>query len=903
MWLAAAVACFVLLVCLGQASADWQFNPEFERDSLSLNGEWLCHTEHGDKEVWKAEVAQTLPGWKKVAVPGNLLLGVHRKQYAKVRNVWAARTFSLTRGQASKGAVLKWNSIRFGAKVWINGTFLTTHEPIGPATVMIPPGVLRAGRNLLTLKITGWAGVPRGKEGYPLIPTGSSTQPWGIKNACIDDDIWLDFYDRVYVKWVLAVPDIKAGAVTFRVHLDSATDLPARIDLSARVQARGSRAISGRGKVAGEPAKAYSELTVPIRNIKLWTPAEPNLYVAEIDARTGNRVRDRVRFHFGMREIRVRKGHFRLNGRPLWLRGSNVVCEWRWMNHLGDSNRRVRDYLVEQAQAMSLNSFRTHTLPPPKLWADTGDQYGTMFLAEFPVLYNNRDFKFTDSEREIFHKHATLDATGWVTKLWNHPSVIIWVLSNESRFDNEWESGPFAKHVRALDPTRPTLRSDGPGGTPQTYDIHTTNNYVDETEGAVFKTLARKMSEKDPKRSLSNTEYMNLFGGYRETITHWMGRYDHPDGRLNFAEFGAEHTEVMRRLGYDGIFPYMYAPWTGPRRGRRRWRPDFPTPMAAALHSAMSPVLASLDLFDRNFDAGREVETPLAMINETQLDVPAKVDVYVTPAHPLFVPDAKALAAAVWRGSFEYTFKADTIATHKLRWQVPAKEGNYHLAVVVTRKSAKPVVSQRVVRAIDPQISREGLTGRPVVVLGASAAAEKWLKARNIPYRTAIAGGAPAGSVVVIWNAAAISDAQRAAAAPRIRKHVRGGGRLVILRQGGWDWTKLLDFGMDAGKLTASSRAFPYSRARHPMLSGIDPEFLKRWNGLPGTVADRVLTGEALKDAKKLLWINKNTKPVAVSVPLGSGEMVVCTLLLASHLRGRTYDPVAERIMLNLLGR
>ena len=31
-----------------------------------------------------------------------------------------------------------------------------------------------------------------------------------------------------------------------------------------------------------------------------------------------------------LRRIHVRRGRYRLNGKPLWFRGSNLVFEWQW---------------------------------------------------------------------------------------------------------------------------------------------------------------------------------------------------------------------------------------------------------------------------------------------------------------------------------------------------------------------------------------------------------------------------------------------------------------------------------------------------------------------------------------------------------------------------------------------
>jgi hypothetical protein len=275
--------------------------------------------------------------------------------------------------------------------------------------------------------------------------------------------------------------------------------------------------------------------------------------------------------------------------------------------------------------------------------------------------------------------------------------------------------------------------------------------------------------------------------------------------------------------------------------------------------------------------------------------------VYVTPQNPLFVPDANALKAAVSCQSLELELKAGSFRERTIHWKVPEVEGVYYLAAVLRRDGDEPVVSQRTVRAIDPQLSLRGLKERKVVIIGSTASAEKWFKAHQIPFVAPSGRGRLAGDVVLVWDAARASAAARAAA-PAIRRLVAAGGRLVILNQRRWEWKQLADFDL---RREVSSRAFPYARARHPMLVGVNGEFLKRWNGLPGVVADKAITGSAPEGTKKLLWIANPENTVALSLPLGKGEIVVCTLNLKSRIhKGQpNYDPAAERILLNLISR
>jgi len=193
-------------------------------------------------------------------------------------------------------------------------------------------------------------------------------------------------------------------------------------------------------------------------------------------------------------------------------------------------------------------------------------------------------------------------------------------------------------------------------------------------------------------------------------------------------------------------------------------------------------------------------------------------------------------------------------------------------------------------------VTTAGLADRKVVLLGATDAAKKWLTARKIP----VAGSMERDSVVIVWNLPSVTRAQRADARA-IRRFAAGGGRVVVLRQAKWDWPELIDVEMLS---LLGSRAFPYSKATHPVLKNVDPLFLRRFNGAPGGVADRSISGDLVKDAKRLLWVERPACPVMVSFPVGKGEILVTTMTLKTRLRGAAHhDPVAERLLLNMIGR
>jgi hypothetical protein len=611
---------------------------------------------------------------------------------------------------------------------------------------------------------------------------------------------------------------------------------------------------------------------------------------------------DELTFRFGMREIGVEDRHYKLNGKSLWLRGSNLVFEWDW----GDTiTGHEVDYLVSEAREMSMNSFRTHTRPLPRLWADICDEHGTMVLAEFPVLYNYQDYRFTPEELEIWHHNCLLDAAGWMSRLWNHPAVVMWVLSNESRRDNEWEQGAFQDFVNAMDPTRPTLRT-GSTGTRDNYDVHTCGNITDTVEGNLQGGIADWFREAGD-RTTTNTEYMNYFGHPK---TQWAGVDDERADQIAVAQIGAEHTEAMRRARLDGIWPYMYAVWTRTRlaarvretgKGSAVWKANYAAPASAVWHSSLSPVLASLDLFDPDYRTGQQVTTDLYLINDSWYDASIHVDLLLTRECPEYIPESHCFDKPVRKWSFDFALKSDSIEKVPVTWKLPDQEGCYWLTARMTGVAGRPVLSQRFVRAVRPTKAPASLCERRFVVLGGDSVAETWFRSQGLQVTHSLDNLVPGKDVVVIWNAAHLTAAEKRRV-DVLHEFTSASGRVVVAATREWDWTELCDIKTEDPR---GSRIFPYKGTDHPMLAGIRPEWLIRWNGLPGTVAVGSLDGPALAGTEKILWVRESKTCVAAEVPVigGKGTILFSQLDVQRHVNRSEsiYDPVAERVLINML--
>jgi len=197
----------VALSCLNLSARESEGS---RTNSILLNGPWEFAVGAGDEGAEAAAGEQKLR-WRQVTLPGPFMAW-NQEVANQTKFVWARRSFEVTPAQARGLAVLRWNRIGSGAAAFINGQKAGENEPTGPFQVIVPAGVLRAGENQIVLKIRGAAGVRRSRSGNPLIPAG-----FGVGMPEVTDDVWIDFADTAYLKWVLALPDLAGSRVKIRV--------------------------------------------------------------------------------------------------------------------------------------------------------------------------------------------------------------------------------------------------------------------------------------------------------------------------------------------------------------------------------------------------------------------------------------------------------------------------------------------------------------------------------------------------------------------------------------------------------------------------------------------------------------------------------------------------------------
>ena len=355
---------------------------------------------------------------------------------------WYRRTFQV-KGQVPAMAVLKLHKAAYGARVLLNGVPLGEHMP------SFTPGYFDARAALHGNGAVNELVVRVGALPNVLPPTVSSG--YDVEKSRyipgLFDSVELILSGTPNIVRVQVAPDIANQAIRVQAVVHGA-DPKSAAQLRFKVREARSGRVVGDGSSAPVDVEGSADQTVevrlPIRHCHLWSPEDPFLY--ELETSTGA---DTLRTRFGMREFRLDHdtGRAMLNGRPYYLRGSNVTL-YRFFEDPQCADRPWREDWVRRLhrafKSMHWNALRYCIGFPPEAWYRIADEEGILIQDEFPVWRGAA----AGWPAELTPQELSREYTEWMQERWNHPCVVIWDAQNET---STKVTGEALQLVRSLD--------------------------------------------------------------------------------------------------------------------------------------------------------------------------------------------------------------------------------------------------------------------------------------------------------------------------------------------------------------------------------------------------------------------------------------------------------------------
>ncbi len=693
----------------------WDFLPlEVGLDqvnSKALNDQWGVAPVPGYWAEAKLPSTSTTKNWaKQTEFIGNPM--TWNRPYT-LKWGWYRYNFKPNASLKAFDSRLVFNRVAWNCDVWLNGKYIGGHKGGYAPFDFDLKDTLKAGENNeLLVMVWGWPSIPRTKDSRAAQMIGNpKTLP--LRGGGIPGPVSVRYFKRLSLKSLYCEPNFDDKSVKVQITLRDSSKVKPEDKVDIYLSGPESRIPLSQYSVPvsidSTTGLAGAEMTVSIPEAKPWWPWRPYLYtISAVVVDEKGVPLDLEDSSFGLKKFVIKDGHFLLNNEPIYLRGLTMGEEGEFV--LGNATtltpKFAYKFLSTVPKATHANTLRFAYGPPTPEWLDLCDMSGTMAIVGLPIVPGSNSWQDT-----TFGVSALKESQDLVTSLVNHPSIIMWSLSEEG-----WDATQRAVElqylmpaIQHLDPTRPIIRAGDL--TDSVASLHYNDGM---TEGSMdtFQQKTEQAVKSRNKRVLMNTKYVE---NSHNPDTGWTDlralklNYGTAPGTLEdqsylHAEIAATQTEILRMNKFDGIFPAWYGDIININGWLKNMEDDkypLPKPTQGAIKNAFAPVAPLIDLHQKTFTIGQTVNVPIKVANDTPAAVPVKLEVMLLKQNPWFgtVAASKNIKSAVYYSSSSTTVTGNTVIPGQLPVSLKGKKvvpGTYYLVVLLTNtQSGDKVLSQR----------------------------------------------------------------------------------------------------------------------------------------------------------------------------------------------------------------
>ncbi len=409
------------------------------------------------------------------------------QEWNGVKMAWMRKTVDVPADWSRQSVRLYFEAVAGCAEVYVNGQKAGENFDLMlpfsfDVTDMIKPG---QKNEILVGVRSQWLFEDRSTVGRRILPGGSM---WTNNINGIWQDVYLLSVPKVRVSDVYVKPLVSKGVLEVDVTVSNSSAKAATVKLDADIYKwlnlagtdvnsapvpaweLGAKLLTG--KAAAQTVEAGWEHTftmrIPVKEgaLELWSPEHPNLNAMLVCVTADGKRVDTKYQRFGWREWTFDSTRQCLNGKPYPLRGDS----WHFMG-IPQMTRRYAYAWYRAIKDMNGNAVRLHAMVYPRLYMEMADEMGICVLGETGNWASDGGPKL---DSDTFWQHSRDHLARFVRRDRNYPSVFGWSISNENKpvilyvFMRpdlmEGQKKAWAEWrdiVRANDPTRPWISSDG----------------------------------------------------------------------------------------------------------------------------------------------------------------------------------------------------------------------------------------------------------------------------------------------------------------------------------------------------------------------------------------------------------------------------------------------------------
>ena len=363
--------------------------------------------------------------------------------------------------------LLEFSGVFQVAEVFLNGELLRVHKGGYTAFIVDLTGIVKEENDLVVRVNNLWNGRIAPRAGEHQFNGGIYRDVKLIYSSkdCVD---WYGTF--IYTKELLGEEKDKAVLGTETTVVLTAEDVDRKVISLKTTLWDGDLVLAEETVVLEDEAKQVVKQRFQVKNITPWSPENPQLYYMTSELSVNGVVKDCFATEFGIRTTLFDpyEGFF-LNGEHYYILGANVHQDHAgWVDAVSHSGIR-RD--VKMVKDCGMNFIRGSHYPHHTYFAERCDREGMLFWSELCYWGTggpNVDGYWTSSaypvkleDEEEFEQNCldTLDEMILTNR--NHPSIIVWSMSNEPFFTEKSTMDKAKRLLRKLvarshrlDPTR-----------------------------------------------------------------------------------------------------------------------------------------------------------------------------------------------------------------------------------------------------------------------------------------------------------------------------------------------------------------------------------------------------------------------------------------------------------------
>jgi len=408
-----------------------------QANRLSLDGTWrFLWVEHADQRPTDFfRMDYDAKNWVDMPVPGVWELnGYGDPEYVNVGFAWRGhfknnppevpvkdnhvgsyrRTITIPSDWTGKQVIAHFGSVTSNIYLWVNGQYVGYAEDAKVAAEFDVTPYIHSGENLIAFQTFRWCdGSYHEDQDFWRLS--------GVGRSC-----YLYAQDKAeHIQDIRITPDLinnyKDGTLAVKIWAVGKSD--ARLTL---FDAAGKEVASQTVKSWKESQPKQGGVVLHVNNPQKWTAETPYLYTLKIEY--GHQVTTQ---RVGFRKVEIKDSQLLVNGKPIYIKGVNRHEMDPDGGYVVSRERMIQD--LQLMKRFNINAVRTCHYPDDPLWYDLCDEYGIYLCAEanqesHGFLYQNP----SPSKDPIFRQQIVERNQHNVAVNFNHPSVIIWSLGNET---------------------------------------------------------------------------------------------------------------------------------------------------------------------------------------------------------------------------------------------------------------------------------------------------------------------------------------------------------------------------------------------------------------------------------------------------------------------------------------